>query len=102
MAGLGLEPETTLPSFFQFQGQSISDGLLEFEELGGESEDDFPIDEQEEENLDVDNFDHGLSLQELTASSLPGHLKIPQNSLLEIIHPSGKQQMKTAKPKPNV
>ena len=79
-----------LPSFFQLQGKSISDGLLEFE-LGGCEDDELEIEVNEECPDEIDN-DEAFANIDVGASELPDFFKSQAWSLGDsnnIIAPNG-------------
>lgn len=71
------EIQSDLPKFFQFQGQSISDGLLEFEEIGGTLEEDFDtkLEENEEVQVDDETFGEESKSLRLLNDDLPDFFK---------------------------
>eukprot|EP01035_Chromulina_nebulosa_P017710 gene17710-23302_t len=98
-----------LPGFFQFKGTTVAEALLDFEELGGELEDDgteLEIVNQEENQVDLDLIPEDIDIDEIVAQvkkqiSITDDNIVPQHNHNRISHELAQPIVnKTEKPKP--
>jgi len=100
-----------LPGFFQFKGTTVAEALLDFEEIGGELEDDgteLEIINQEENQVDLDLIPEDVDIDEIVAQvkqqiNIVGDNNVPQQNHNHNSIPKEQAQpivTNTVKPKP--